>query len=139
MRDWNIISGVYHHHEAISPEVARAQTIAYFKDLAEYRARKIKKYKEWVDPNKRAEIKAAATSDLAAAREIVNEKLVTDPNYFDKVTVRGGATSPGDLVLGRCIDWLPTQINSFKTKPLIKPIQHRTRWLRFKEWILGIF
>lgn len=82
--------------EQLSAEVIRAQRMAELEQIAKYRALKIQKYKEWADPEKRAEIQAQYEADRQAAIIIVGDKNKGLDNYearlkyYEGIGVREG-------------------------------------------------
>ena len=84
----NEVIGIYHHMEELSPEVKRAQRMAELKNLSEYRAKVLQRYKDWADPVKRAEIQENAAMDLQEAKKILDENIAEDPFYHEKLAVR---------------------------------------------------
>lgn len=61
--------GIFHHMEQLNPDVIRAQRIQELKDIAEWRARRMKAYREWVEPANVAYRQLKHEEDALAALE----------------------------------------------------------------------
>ncbi len=111
-------TGIFMQHEAISPEVERAQRMAELKNIAEYRASKLRYIQEWSDPVKRAKIQA----EHAAAEKKARESL--EGKYIDDYRVR---TVKNEVFVGT--------LNAIVTmKPIAKP--KMPWWERLLAWLL---
>src|SRR4051812_47370010 len=99
--------------DAISPEVERAQRMAELKDVAEYRARRLKAYQEWSDPIKRAQIQAKHAEELKQARESWDRQVAQDAK---KLEMHMPKVSFADRIMVRVIE-----------RPKVKP----SLWQRF--------
>lgn len=108
--------GIIIQHEAISPEVVRAQRLAELKDIAEYRARHLKAIQDWSDPVKRKKIQDEHAAAERAARE---EMAGKDIDPYRVRTVKN-QTFIAPL--------------TFKVTPIVKPLLKRPWWRRLLDW-----
>lgn len=105
--------GIFQHMDMISPEAYRAQRMAELQQLANYRARKLKRYQEWSDPEKRALIQNQARADEEEAKHFY-ASLEHEPQH----------------VVFKQLDEL------MKIRPLIKPQPPKKKWY---QWIRELF
>ncbi len=126
--------GIFIQHEAISPEVQRAQRMAELKDIAEYRARHLKYITDWSDPVKRAKIQAEQAAAQAAARASLDGKYIDD--YRVRKIAEGRFVNPGAIDRPRFhMGPIPERVSDFKITPLVKERPKLSWWRRLLAWL----
>lgn len=133
MRINDPIAGIIIQHQALSPEVERAQRMAELKNIAEYRARHLKAIQDWSDPVKRKAIQDEHARAEKVARELMYGELIDDFRVRKveqgRFVNRGGMDGP----LGRS-QTLPPRVSDFKVKPIVKAVRKRW-WQKLWDWL----